>query len=59
MKKSLGVYVHIPFCVRKCNYCDFLSSNYCNKDEDQNKLARDYVNALIKEIEIYSKELQE
>lgn len=59
MKKYLGVYVHIPFCVRKCNYCDFLSSNYCNKDEDQNKLARDYVNALIKEIEIYSKELQE
>ena len=59
MKKSLGVYVHIPFCVRKCNYCDFLSSNYCNKDEDQNKLVRDYVNALIKEIEIYSKELQE
>lgn len=25
MKKSLGIYVHIPFCVRKCAYCDFLS----------------------------------
>lgn len=24
-KKPLGVYVHIPFCVRKCLYCDFLS----------------------------------
>lgn len=24
--KSLGVYIHIPFCVRKCNYCDFLSA---------------------------------
>lgn len=23
--KSLGVYIHIPFCVRKCLYCDFLS----------------------------------
>ena len=21
----LGIYVHIPFCVRKCRYCDFLS----------------------------------
>lgn len=59
MKKSLGVYVHIPFCVRKCNYCDFLSSNYCNNDVNQNKLARDYVNALVREIEIYSNELQE
>ena len=22
----LGLYVHIPFCVKKCNYCDFLSA---------------------------------
>lgn len=24
-KKQLGIYIHIPFCVRKCDYCDFLS----------------------------------
>lgn len=24
--KILELYIHIPFCVRKCNYCDFLSS---------------------------------
>lgn len=23
--KALGVYIHIPFCVQKCKYCDFLS----------------------------------
>ncbi|MBR5641972.1 MAG: radical SAM family heme chaperone HemW [Firmicutes bacterium] len=23
--KALGFYLHIPFCVRKCNYCDFVS----------------------------------
>lgn len=23
---SLGVYIHIPFCVQKCAYCDFLSA---------------------------------
>lgn len=23
--KRLSIYIHIPFCVRKCNYCDFLS----------------------------------
>lgn len=25
-KKPLEIYVHIPFCVRKCAYCDFLSA---------------------------------
>ena len=25
MKKDLEIYVHIPFCARKCRYCDFLS----------------------------------
>ena len=24
-KKSLGLYIHIPFCRQKCNYCDFCS----------------------------------
>lgn len=24
-EKALELYIHIPFCVRKCNYCDFLS----------------------------------
>ncbi len=31
MKKSLGIYLHIPFCVKKCGYCDFCS--FPNKDE--------------------------
>ena len=25
-KKELELYIHIPFCVRKCSYCDFLSA---------------------------------
>lgn len=25
MKNPLGIYVHIPFCVKKCGYCDFCS----------------------------------
>ena len=24
-KKPLALYIHIPFCARKCGYCDFLS----------------------------------
>lgn len=25
-EKELSIYIHIPFCVRKCLYCDFLST---------------------------------
>ena len=41
---ELGIYVHIPFCLKKCYYCDFVS--YANKFE----LQEDYVKKLIKEI---------
>ncbi len=43
-KKELELYVHIPFCVRKCAYCDFLSfpSEECERAS--------YVDALLKEI---------
>ena len=26
--KQLEIYIHIPFCVQKCDYCDFLSISY-------------------------------
>lgn len=32
MNKSIGIYIHIPFCISKCYYCDFVS--FSNKDED-------------------------
>lgn len=33
--KDLGVYVHIPFCKKKCYYCDFIS--FANKEEKIDK----------------------
>lgn len=42
----LGFYVHIPFCVQKCNYCDFLS--FSGMESMQEK----YVAALCQEIEL-------
>ncbi len=45
MAKHIGLYVHIPFCKRKCNYCDFYS--FSNKNE----LIIDYMKCLIQEIE--------
>lgn len=44
MSKKLCVYIHIPFCVSKCKYCDFLSGP-C---DDAAKAA--YVDTLVREI---------
>ena len=43
-KKELELYVHIPFCVRKCAYCDFLSAP---ADAQERTL---YIDALTEEI---------
>ncbi|MFQ9264710.1 MAG: radical SAM family heme chaperone HemW [Clostridia bacterium] len=42
---ELGIYIHIPFCIKKCDYCDFIS--YSNCFEMQEK----YVEKLLEEIE--------
>lgn len=41
---STGVYVHIPFCLRKCPYCDFYSVEYNEESADR------YVKALCRHI---------
>ena len=45
---DLALYVHIPFCLKKCNYCDFIS--FPNKFDYVEK----YTDALVKEIRLYS-----
>ena len=49
----LGLYIHIPFCVSKCNYCDFNSYKM-----DQNLKTR-YLEDLKIEMDFYKNELQE
>lgn len=48
----LSIYIHIPFCIKKCSYCDFLSAP---AGEEQHK---SYVRALLKEIEYWGKRLE-
>ena len=43
--KSMGLYIHIPFCSRKCDYCDFISFT-TNK-----KAQQAYLSALFAEID--------
>lgn len=51
--KNIGIYVHIPFCKKKCDYCDFIS--FANQEDMQEK----YVMALNNDIEKTSKTIQE
>lgn len=46
-RKPMGLYIHIPFCARKCAYCDFLSFP---ASPEQMKA---YVQCLLTEIEGY------
>ena len=50
--KNLGIYIHIPFCKKKCYYCDFVS--YANKQEK----VKEYINCITKEIDSYLYELE-
>ena len=43
-KKKLGIYIHIPFCVKKCNYCDF------NSFASDNDMQMNYINVLCEEM---------
>ena len=44
------VYIHIPFCVRKCLYCDFLSFAADEKAKEK------YIDALCTELMFIGKE---
>ena len=45
-EKIPGLYIHIPFCLSKCPYCDFYSSTSIPSIPD-------FLNALFKEMEMY------
>ncbi len=47
--KEIGIYIHIPFCKSKCNYCDF--NSFAKKDD----CIDNYINAVKQEIEEYAK----
>lgn len=53
MEQNLSLYLHIPFCVRKCLYCDFLSGPQSADVQEQ------YVEALCREIQETSPEYRE
>ncbi|MFP4697884.1 MAG: radical SAM family heme chaperone HemW [Eubacteriales bacterium] len=48
----LSIYIHIPFCIKKCYYCDFLSFPSTKNEQKY------YVEALIKEINSTNKDVE-
>jgi len=50
---ELGLYIHLPFCISKCPYCDF--NSYQLKEDNQ---ISSYISALYQEINAYSQKLK-
>ncbi len=48
---SLSLYIHIPFCIKKCNYCDFVSYSHNPSAVDK------YLQGLEREMELVAREL--
>ena len=48
--KELGVYIHIPFCMRKCDYCDFIS--YSGKEDYIEEYIESVKNEIKNELDI-------
>jgi oxygen-independent coproporphyrinogen-3 oxidase len=47
---AMSLYVHVPFCIRKCRYCDFYSLPYTTTTADA------YIRALIQEYKLISQQ---
>lgn len=53
-RKNVGVYIHVPFCLSKCHYCDFCSVQ--RADEAKKEL---YVKRLCKDITLFAEKTGE
>lgn len=52
-KKAMGLYIHIPFCNKKCDYCDFVSFSMSRKAQQL------YLDALFTEIDMLKYKFQD
>lgn len=49
-----SIYIHIPFCKKKCDYCDFYSIAERDRAGKCNDLSDSYISSLIREARIYA-----
>ncbi|MBK2105867.1 radical SAM family heme chaperone HemW [Francisella philomiragia] len=55
INKQIGIYIHFPWCVRKCPYCDFNS----HAIKDDTYLSQDYYKKLIADFDTHVTDLQD
>ena len=53
-RKNVGIYIHVPFCLSKCHYCDFCS---VQRVDDEKKAH--YVDRLCEEIALFARRIGE
>lgn len=49
---AIGLYIHVPFCIKKCQYCDFVSYPL------EGKASSNYISSLFKEMSVYADKLK-
>ncbi len=54
--KKLGIYIHIPYCIRKCNYCDFVSFPLEDRQDELPVYFESLTGDIEKSSKIYGKE---
>lgn len=52
MNKKIGIYIHVPFCISKCAYCDFYSLSYSEKQVEE------YVEKIVSELNRWGAKLK-
>lgn len=53
-RKNVGIYIHVPFCLSKCHYCDFCSIQRANDEKKEI-----YVGRLCEEIAFFAEKISE
>jgi oxygen-independent coproporphyrinogen-3 oxidase len=51
VNKTAGIYIHIPFCERKCTYCNFNTTDFFSD------LAQRYISAIVQEVAYWGQNL--
>lgn len=57
--KCIGIYIHIPFCIKRCNYCDFAIQPIGRNENLNKKLSEKYISCLTNEIKTFKSKLSQ
>ena len=53
-RKNVGIYIHVPFCLSKCHYCDFCSVQRADEEKKEQ-----YADRICEEIKLFSEKIRD